>query len=753
MSSRIVDTRLIPSTADGHTRLVVLDGRGLGVADVVRLADGSRATGARPRRDEARRGVLGRRPPDRRDRPRLRPFHRRRRQPERGRAHRGGRRPRPAAAAQPRRRDRRPTARPRRSGPCSPSAPTSSSRAAPGCGPPSSPPCARRWTTGAHPVVNEFGAVGTGDIAALAQTGLALVGEHPWDRRTPPRRRAPSPALDNNDALALISSNALTLGQAALALARTARAARRHARRRRALAARRRRLATRRTPRPCTPPARTRARSHVAARMRATSLGAPDRPTPPLGRIQDPYGFRCLPQIHGPAQDAADALERVLAVEINAAAENPLISPEDRAAYHHGGFYQRPTRPGPRPLPARRSLQTARLSTARLVRAQRARLHPAAPLPRRPRARQLRRDDPGVRGRARPSATCAPSPRPPRSATPYSPAASRNRPASPRSAARQTLRACDALPARARLRTGRGRTGAAPARPAARTRSCRSAARFALAEAVLDRGHGRPAADGRRDGRAAADCSTEFDGRIVRARRRGMYGHGAARAHDGHGRWSGGRGRTDVAAASPAARLQALFEGHRLTPTQRRIAHCMVRRAADVPFLSSVELAELAGVSQPSVTRFAVALGFDGYPALRRHLREVAPAEPATAGDGRVQRVPAGRRRPRSRTCATSPTLLADPAPVAAGGPAARRLPAAAGPRPARRRRPGVRLRVLRRQGPPGRTAARRGRHDARRPHRRGRARRAPRALLCFALPRHPREVVDALALRARRPG
>lgn len=73
-------------------------------------------------------------------------------------------------------------------------------------------------------------------------------------------------------------------------------------------------------------------------------LGAPDRPGPPLGRIQDPYGFRCLPQIHGPAQDAADALERVLAVEINAAAENPLICPDaglndSPAAYHHGGFY------------------------------------------------------------------------------------------------------------------------------------------------------------------------------------------------------------------------------------------------------------------------------------------------------------------------------------------------------------------------------------------------------------------------------
>lgn len=187
---------------------------------------------------------------------------------------------------------------------------------------------------GAHPTVNEFGSVGTGDIAALAQMGLALAGEHPW--QGPGKPPAPQP-LDNNDALALISSNALTLGQSALALhelrgligatqviaalslmavdgsyeayALPVHEARRHP------------------------------GSHaVAARMRRL-LGAPDRPTPPLGRIQDPYGFRCLPQIHGPAHDAAAALEDVLTVEINAAAENPLICPEELAAYHHGGFY------------------------------------------------------------------------------------------------------------------------------------------------------------------------------------------------------------------------------------------------------------------------------------------------------------------------------------------------------------------------------------------------------------------------------
>ncbi|GAA0394947.1 hypothetical protein GCM10009530_53090 [Microbispora corallina] len=80
------------------------------------------------------------------------------------------------------------------------------------------------------------------------------------------------------------------------------------------------------------------------------------------------------------------------------------------------------------------------------------------------------------------------------------------------------------------------------------------------------------------------------------------------------------------------ARMLRLFEGRRLTPVQRRIAHCLVQHAADAPFLSSVEVAELAGVSQPSVTRFATALGFEGYPELRRRLRQVGLHEAGTDG-------------------------------------------------------------------------------------------------------------------------
>jgi DNA-binding MurR/RpiR family transcriptional regulator len=67
-----------------------------------------------------------------------------------------------------------------------------------------------------------------------------------------------------------------------------------------------------------------------------------------------------------------------------------------------------------------------------------------------------------------------------------------------------------------------------------------------------------------------------------------------------------------------------LFHGARLTPTQRRIAHCLVEHAAKAAYLSAAEVADLAGVSQPSVTRFAMALGYEGYPALRRRLRELA---------------------------------------------------------------------------------------------------------------------------------
>jgi DNA-binding MurR/RpiR family transcriptional regulator len=86
-------------------------------------------------------------------------------------------------------------------------------------------------------------------------------------------------------------------------------------------------------------------------------------------------------------------------------------------------------------------------------------------------------------------------------------------------------------------------------------------------------------------------------------------------------------------AVRTAERVLDLFHGARLTPTQRRIAHSLVEHAHKVAYLSAAEVADLAGVSQPSVTRFAMALGYEGYPALRRELRELT-GEP---GDDEAQ--------------------------------------------------------------------------------------------------------------------
>ncbi|HEV2640717.1 MAG TPA: MurR/RpiR family transcriptional regulator [Actinocrinis sp.] len=81
--------------------------------------------------------------------------------------------------------------------------------------------------------------------------------------------------------------------------------------------------------------------------------------------------------------------------------------------------------------------------------------------------------------------------------------------------------------------------------------------------------------------------------------------------------------RPDQRAASPTEQLLALLDGRRLSPTQRRIGQFLIDHHDEVVFLSSVDLAERVGVSQPSVTRFAAALGFAGYPDLRERLQAI----------------------------------------------------------------------------------------------------------------------------------
>ena len=58
----------------------------------------------------------------------------------------------------------------------------------------------------------------------------------------------------------------------------------------------------------------------------------------PGRRIQDPFGLRAFPQVQGAALDGVTQLRRILEIEINAAAENPLIDADSGAVFHHGQF-------------------------------------------------------------------------------------------------------------------------------------------------------------------------------------------------------------------------------------------------------------------------------------------------------------------------------------------------------------------------------------------------------------------------------
>ena len=73
---------------------------------------------------------------------------------------------------------------------------------------------------------------------------------------------------------------------------------------------------------------------------------------------------------------------------------------------------------------------------------------------------------------------------------------------------------------------------------------------------------------------------------------------------------------------SAPRQLADLFDG-RLTPVQRRIAAHIVEQGSQAAFSSSVELAEQVGVSQPSVTRLATALGYGGFAELQRAIQGV----------------------------------------------------------------------------------------------------------------------------------
>ncbi|HUL27707.1 MAG TPA: aromatic amino acid ammonia-lyase [Streptosporangiaceae bacterium] len=222
-----------------------------------------------------------------------------------------------------------------------------------------------------------YGAIGTGDLTALAVTALCLLGERDW---LPHGARQPRFPLASADALAFLSSNAATVGEAALAcsdLAELMRAAIVIA----ALSHRAVAASTEPYAAAVHEARRYRGQRAVAAALRAllADPGQPAESEPvegqpvggqpaggqPAGRIQDPYGYRALPQVHGPAMDAVRHAEQTVTTELNAAAENPLIDVAGATVWHNGNFH---TAYVGLALDAVRAalFQTAALSAARL---------------------------------------------------------------------------------------------------------------------------------------------------------------------------------------------------------------------------------------------------------------------------------------------------------------------------------------------------------------------------------------------------
>jgi histidine ammonia-lyase len=203
-----------------------------------------------------------------------------------------------------------------------------------------------------HPVVPSRGSVGaSGDLAPLAHLALVLIGEgEAWldDAGPGPGGEALERAglqpvvLEAKEGLALLNGTQLMASLAALSLVDA------------------RRLAVSAdvigamsleamlgtaaafadelvSARPH--PGQVNVAAHLRALLADSEIGASHHESP--HRIQDPYSLRCMPQVHGAVRDALDQLERVLAVEINAATDNPLVFPSGEVI-SGGNFHGEP---------------------------------------------------------------------------------------------------------------------------------------------------------------------------------------------------------------------------------------------------------------------------------------------------------------------------------------------------------------------------------------------------------------------------
>ena len=79
----------------------------------------------------------------------------------------------------------------------------------------------------------------------------------------------------------------------------------------------------------------------TAARMRELLEGS-EIIEKPKSYVQDPYSFRCIPQVHGTVKDTKEYVRSVVDVEVNSATDNPTVCPDEDLIISAGNFHGEP---------------------------------------------------------------------------------------------------------------------------------------------------------------------------------------------------------------------------------------------------------------------------------------------------------------------------------------------------------------------------------------------------------------------------
>ena len=196
---------------------------------------------------------------------------------------------------------------------------------------------------GVHPVMPSLGSIGAGDLVLMAAIGCVLAGEGEADyqgRRMPSAKalmmaRLAPVSLAPKDGLSLINASAVSTGSGALALIDALSA---FAQQQQAGALTMEGIGANRTVLdPRLHLARPAACQQLAAKGLRELLARNDEPAPTT--LQDPLSIRCMPSIHGALIQAIDHARLAVEIELNAAADNPLVLGEDGLVLSTGNFH------------------------------------------------------------------------------------------------------------------------------------------------------------------------------------------------------------------------------------------------------------------------------------------------------------------------------------------------------------------------------------------------------------------------------